>query len=40
LWYSYPQGEVLLVLDVDSDQLNDFDETDRKYLEQLLTYIV
>lgn len=27
------------VLDVDSDQLNDFDETDRTYLEQLATYL-
>lgn len=29
-------GEVKLVLDVDSDQLNDFDEVDQKYLEQLM----
>ncbi|OON70832.1 GAF domain-containing protein [Hymenobacter sp. CRA2] len=28
-------GEVVAVLDVDSDQLNDFDETDQHYLEQL-----
>jgi GAF domain-containing protein len=28
-------GEVKMVLDVDSDQLNDFDEVDRAYLEQL-----
>ncbi|MGL5271958.1 MAG: GAF domain-containing protein [Phocaeicola sp.] len=27
-------GNVLGVLDIDSDQLNDFDETDRKYLEE------
>lgn len=27
-------GEVKGVLDIDSDQLNTFDETDRKYLEQ------
>lgn len=32
-------GEVKLVLDVDSDQLNDFDETDQKYLEQLMTLV-
>ncbi|MCS5490910.1 GAF domain-containing protein [Algoriphagus limi] len=29
-------GEVFLVLDVDSDQLNDFDEDDQRYLEQLI----
>ncbi|UYZ58495.1 GAF domain-containing protein [Hymenobacter latericus] len=28
-------GSVVAVLDVDSDQLNDFDETDQQYLEQL-----
>jgi GAF domain-containing protein len=28
-------GEVVAVLDVDSDQLNDFDETDQQYLEEL-----
>lgn len=28
-------GEVRLVLDVDSDQLNDFDADDQQYLEQL-----
>jgi L-methionine (R)-S-oxide reductase len=28
-------NEVVAVLDVDSDQLNDFDETDEKYLTQL-----
>jgi L-methionine (R)-S-oxide reductase len=28
-------GEVKAVLDVDSDKLNDFDETDRVYLEKL-----
>lgn len=28
-------GEVKLVLDVDSDQRNDFDEVDRQYLEQV-----
>lgn len=30
-------GKVHLVLDIDSDQLNMFDETDRLYLELLLT---
>ncbi len=29
-------GEVKLVLDVDSDKLNDFDAVDQKYLEQLM----
>jgi len=29
------EGEVKMVLDVDSDRLNDFDETDQIYLEQL-----
>lgn len=29
-------SEVAMVLDVDSDQLADFDETDQKYLEQLM----
>jgi len=28
-------GEVKMVLDVDSDKLNDFDQTDKIYLEQL-----
>lgn len=28
-------GKVVAVLDVDSDKLNDFDETDKKYLEKL-----
>lgn len=28
-------GEIVMVLDVDSDQLNDFDEIDKTYLEQL-----
>ncbi len=32
-------GEVKLVLDVDSDQLNDFDEVDQKYLEQLMQLV-
>ncbi|AHM61085.1 GAF domain-containing protein [Flammeovirgaceae bacterium 311] len=32
-------GEVALVLDVDSDQLNDFSETDQKYLEQLMRLV-
>lgn len=31
--------EVMLVLDVDSDRLNDFDETDKRFLEQLMRII-
>jgi GAF domain-containing protein len=31
---------VIGVLDVDSDQLNDFDETDRKFLEEIAQCIV
>ena len=29
-------GEVFAVLDVDSDSLNDFDETDRRYLQEVI----
>jgi GAF domain-containing protein len=32
-------GEVLGVLDVDSDELDQFDETDQQYLEQILNLI-
>ncbi|GAB1446241.1 MAG: GAF domain-containing protein [Cyclobacteriaceae bacterium] len=32
-------NEVAMVLDVDSDQLNDFDEVDAQYLEQLMRII-
>lgn len=32
-------GEVALVLDVDSDHLNDFDETDKEYLSQVMGMI-
>ncbi|GAA0892368.1 GAF domain-containing protein [Fulvivirga kasyanovii] len=32
-------GEVALILDVDSDKLNDFDETDKVYLERLMKLI-
>ena len=32
-------GEVSLVLDVDSDQLNDFDETDKLFLSQVMGMI-
>jgi GAF domain-containing protein len=33
------RGEVRLVLDVDSDRLDDFDETDQRYLEQLMALL-
>lgn len=33
------QKEVFAVLDVDSDKLNDFDQTDKKYLEQIVRII-
>jgi L-methionine (R)-S-oxide reductase len=32
-------GEVKLILDVDSDQLNDFDAVDKEYLEKLMLLI-
>jgi L-methionine (R)-S-oxide reductase len=32
-------GQVVMVLDVDSDQLNDFDNMDQKYLEQLIQFL-
>ncbi len=33
-------GKVVAVLDVDSDRLNEFDETDQQYLEQLLERVI
>jgi len=36
---AFKNNEVALVLDVDSDQLNDFDETDANYLGQLMKHI-
>jgi len=36
---AFKNGAVALVLDVDSDQLNDFDETDAKALEQVMRII-
>jgi GAF domain-containing protein len=33
---SFHNGEVALVLDVDSDRLDDFDTIDQKYLEELM----
>lgn len=32
-------GNVALILDVDSDKVNDFDETDKKYLEELMKVV-
>lgn len=32
-------GKIIGVLDVDSDHLDDFDETDQKYLEELITLL-
>jgi len=34
-----PQGNVIMVLDVDSDQLNDFSDVDAEWLERLVTLI-
>ena len=36
---AFKNNEVALILDVDSDQLADFDETDQKYLEQLMRIV-
>lgn len=36
---AFKNSEVALVLDVDSDKLNDFDETDRHYLEQVMRIV-
>ena len=35
----FKRGEVFAVLDVDSDKLSDFDETDKKYLEEITVLI-
>lgn len=35
----FNQGEIMGVLDVDSDELDQFDETDRKYLEEIVSFI-
>ena len=32
-------GEVVAVLDIDSEHLNNFDETDKTYLEQIALFI-
>ena len=36
----FKDGEVSGVLDVDSDELDEFDETDKKYLEQIVSEIL
>jgi L-methionine (R)-S-oxide reductase len=36
---AFKNNEVTLVLDVDSDRLNDFDETDQRYLQQVMHLI-
>lgn len=36
---AFKNNEVILVLDVDSDRLNDFDDTDAHYLEQVMRLI-
>ena len=36
---AFKNGEVALILDVDSDQLNDFDEQDQENLEKLMRMI-
>lgn len=35
----FHQGEVALILDVDSDQLDDFDATDQQYLEAMMRIV-
>ena len=36
----FRNGEVIAVLDIDSEKLNTFDETDKKYLEDMCEEIV
>jgi L-methionine (R)-S-oxide reductase len=36
---AYKNGEVVLVLDVDSSVLNDFDDTDRDHLQQVIAIV-
>jgi GAF domain-containing protein len=36
---AFKNGEVAMVLDVDSDKLNDFDETDKTYLTEVMRII-
>lgn len=35
----WSEGKVIAVLDIDSDKLNAFDETDARYLEEMVKYI-
>lgn len=35
----FKNGEVIAVLDADSNHLNDFDETDKKYLEEITGFL-
>ena len=35
----FKDGKVALVMDVDSDKLNDFNETDKKFLQQIISKI-
>ncbi|WP_026998730.1 GAF domain-containing protein [Eisenibacter elegans] len=35
----FKDGKVTMVLDVDSDQLNDFDEVDQRFLEEIMRII-
>lgn len=35
----YRDGNIIGVLDIDSDELNSFDDIDNKYISQLLTYL-
>jgi L-methionine (R)-S-oxide reductase len=36
---AFKNNEVALVMDVDSDKLNDFDKTDERYLQQVMSII-
>lgn len=36
---AFKDGKVALILDVDSDKLSDFDNTDKEYLEQLMRVV-
>lgn len=36
---AFKNGEVALILDVDSDQINDFDSVDQEYLEKLMRIV-
>ncbi|UII22628.1 GAF domain-containing protein [Fulvivirga ligni] len=36
---AFKDNEVFLILDVDSDKVNDFDETDKEFLQQIISLI-